>query len=124
MACGKVVKTPQGILCANFYHFRRDNKVCKSVWYPSYYRANQYDIFHVKNPVDEEGFEWKQEKYQCQFQLARTADSLFTTMQCGLCIFLVLTGRREKGTEKDELLQIFVKRIIWESFWVIETSIM
>ena len=94
MPCGKVVKDPLGIFCTNVCHIRRDNKVCKIVWKPSLYRDHPDDIFDLNKLLDEEGFKWIQVMDQGIFQLARTENSLLTTMKCIICIFLLLTGRR------------------------------
>ena len=99
MACGEVVKVSQVIFCANVFHFRRDNKVYKIVWCPSCYRSHPDDIFHVKNIVDDIGFEWTQENYQGRFLLERHGNCLFITIQCDMCILILLTGRRSTGTK-------------------------
>ena len=43
-------------------------------------------------------------------------DSLFATMQCNMCIFLLPTGRRATGTEKDQLLKFFVRIVNLDAF--------
>ena len=52
MACGEVVKAPQGIFCANFCHLVCDNTVCKSFWFPSCYIYHIDDMFQVNNSDD------------------------------------------------------------------------
>ena len=56
MACGKVVKESQGLFCASVFHIRCENKVCKSVWCPSYHRAHPYDIFIQTGQWKRQGF--------------------------------------------------------------------
>ena len=85
---------------------------------PIVYRNHPDDIFHVKNPFYEAGFEWTHEKDQEVFRLERPGDSLFVTIQCDKYIFLLITGRRATGTKQYESLQIFTRRVNLDAFWI------
>ena len=112
-----------GYILRKCFHLRHDNKLCKNVWRPLCHRSHAYDILDLKNRVNEGGFECIQEKDKGQFQLTRPRDSLFTSIQCDMCIFPFLTGRKGTATKKNEVLQIFIERLNLESFWDIDSLI-
>ena len=72
--------------------------------------------------VYDAGFEFTKEKDQGTFHLEIPRESLFTTIQCEMCIFLFLTGERGKGTKQDELLQIFINKVNIYVLWEREPS--
>ena len=74
---------------------------CKSFQCTSCYRSHPDDIFHLNRPLDEEGFEWTQEKDQGRIWSSRPRYSPFITVQCKMYIFLLLMGRRSTGTKED-----------------------
>ena len=78
--------------------------------------------FHVKNPMDESGFERKQEKYQGRFWSERPRDYLFTTIQYDICILLFSTRGRETGTNQDKFLKNCIMRVNLDEFWARDTS--
>ena len=116
--CGKMVKNPKGIFCANFVHSRGPWPPCHQAWCGKCYKASVDYNFHIDLPENDFGNVHRKKKDEKHFLVGHNGDHLIQPFQCDLCWFRNLTRRNPCGdNEVDLRLLAHIRRVNLDMFW-------